>query len=513
MTPGKYLWVNTDGQNGWLWKSLASGLGKRLGLRPLLIVQSEQDKRHYLKQDPTGFDGEIVVREDVYGAVVSGISLKDSVEEVHRSATEIEMTYAIAIVRDLLMSDRHLGRGYMLGGKGYGKSKTSRAATFDASLAGCVRMFRQAEAMFKRYAPGLMICLSSPQGIFGRPFAEVCRKNGISLRCLESGRLGSIFYWAEDPFENSLAFEQVYASTPNPTEQEVEEARQAIAPNSLQTSAGAQAYYRRSTTLPYVARWLLTHTARYYYGRLRGYRKAFVGPGPLDRAREAISLVRQFHFLDRHGLRDLSRFSGRRKVFFPLQVEPEQTTTAIDVFLPNQMAIIHDIAISLPPDAVLLVKEHIWQFGLRDLQFYRALLDMPNVALVHHDIKGIDLVRQCDLICTMTGSTGHEAAMLGIPVIRYGQQGTIFVLPHVHRAQGRGDMALIRSLLNETSVEARWSRSQAGARYAKAMSRFGFDLAAIDFFSRRTPLADDELDELCRHLLGTLDASDFDRAA
>lgn len=189
------------------------------------------------------------------------------------------------------------------------------------------------------------------------------------------------------------------------------------------------------------------------------------------------------------------------------------TTTALDVYLPHQMAIIHDIALSLPPDAVLFVKEHIWQIGLRDTAFYRAILEIPNVVMVHHEIPGIDLVKQCDLVCTMTGSSGHEAAALGIPAIRYGRQGTIFVLPHVHRADEGRIEDLIRKILADDDPASRQKRRVDGATYVKAMEGFGFDLSSIDFFSRKKPLDEDEVELLSRPLKASLSWSCKARAA
>jgi len=503
MSNVKHLWVNADGQNGWMWKSLASGLGKRLGLRPVLIVQSEQDKRLYEKQADIPYDGEIVVREDVYAYVVRGGDPGEMSEDVIRQALAIEADYGIQIIRDLLAADRHLGRGFMVGGKGYPKSKTSESATLATAIGACVRGFRFAENLFRDFSPGLMIGLGSPQGLFARPLAEICRRNGVPIRCLESTRFGANFYWAEDPFENSEAFVRFLAGRPGPSPEEVESVQQRVAPNIFSASEGANAFYRKSTSIRYLAAQAAKTVAQYYYGRMRGYRKALVGIPPYRRVAEAMRIKCHYDFLNRVGVRDLLPYVGRRRVFFPLSTEPELTTTTLDLHLPNQLAIVLEIALALPPDAILFVKEHIWQFGLRDLNFYRTILEMPNVVLVHHDISGLDLIKSCDLVCVMVGSSGHEAAALGKHVLRYGRQGPTFLMPHVHRADGYTDRALIRRLLDDNTPESVMRRKRDGARYFLAMEEFGFDLSRVDLYARRHPLDDSEIG----HLFDGLSAS------
>jgi len=501
----KYIWFNTDGQSAWLWKALAMDLGARLGLKPLLIVQSEQDKQMYLRQEPAGFDGEIIVRKDVYGEVVDRQADAISEAEILERARRIEDKYGVFLVRDILMNDRHLGRGFKPGAKGYGRSATSEAATFIRSIFACVSMYEFAEAIFDKFPAGISVSFGGQLGMMGRPFADVCLANAVPLRSIDSARFGPWFYWSDDSYENSGRFEAVFASTPEPNDHDVRRIRETVAPNILHESEAATAFYEMSST--FIRRLLrsVISFARYYYGAMRGYRKSKVGILPFERLAAPFRFQAQMNFYLRRSTRDLSRFAGRKKVFFPLQMEPEMGTFSFDVYLPNQLSVIQEIALSLPPDAVLLVKEHIWQFGQRDLVFLKAIAEIPNVVLVDHRVRGFDLIKQCDLVCTLTGSSGHEAAILGIPVLRYGQRGIINVLAHVHRATGKDDKHLIRSLLSTESESRRKERQIAGAKFAIAVERFGFDVTGFDFVSRKKLALSSEVEALSNSMIQTLD--------
>ncbi|MEC8171849.1 MAG: hypothetical protein VX090_00570, partial [Pseudomonadota bacterium] len=65
----RYLWAIPDAQTRWLWKCFAEELGRRLNLRPLLIVGSEADRDFYMKQFGRPFEGDIHVLPSVYEVI------------------------------------------------------------------------------------------------------------------------------------------------------------------------------------------------------------------------------------------------------------------------------------------------------------------------------------------------------------------------------------------------------------------------------------------------------------
>lgn len=111
---------------------------------------------------------------------------------------------------------------------------------------------------------------------------------------------------------------------------------------------------------------------------------------------------------------------GLRYVFFPLHTEPEVSLLVYGRPYVNQIEIARMLAMSLPVDTVLVVKEHPWMVGKRSLSAYQKMLDVPRVRFADPTLEARTLVKQADLVAVVTGSVALEAAMLGKPVITFG---------------------------------------------------------------------------------------------
>ncbi len=114
--------------------------------------------------------------------------------------------------------------------------------------------------------------------------------------------------------------------------------------------------------------------------------------------------------------------ANEKFVYFPLQTEPEATTLVFAPFYTDQIALVRNIAKSLPVDHVLYVKEHPNQKvkGWRPVSFYRKLLEMPNVRLVHPNVDNYELIKKCGMVITIIGTTGLEALFHRKPALIFG---------------------------------------------------------------------------------------------
>lgn len=110
----------------------------------------------------------------------------------------------------------------------------------------------------------------------------------------------------------------------------------------------------------------------------------------------------------------------RRYAFFPLHTEPEVSLLVYGRPYVNQIEIIRMLAMSLPVDMVLVVKEHPWMVGKRSLSAYKKMLDIPRVRFADPKLEARTLIRDADLVAVVTGSIALEATMLGKPVITFG---------------------------------------------------------------------------------------------
>lgn len=108
-------------------------------------------------------------------------------------------------------------------------------------------------------------------------------------------------------------------------------------------------------------------------------------------------------------------------IYFPLHQEPERNLLIDSPYYTNQIEVIKNISISLPVDYTLLVKEHPVQrvLGWRETSYYKQIMDMPNVIMVHPSVKPDILLKQCSLVITVTGTAGMEALFYKKSVILF----------------------------------------------------------------------------------------------
>ena len=86
--------------------------------------------------------------------------------------------------------------------------------------------------------------------------------------------------------------------------------------------------------------------------------------------------------------------SSLNYVFFPLHTEPEVSLLVYGRPFVNQIEVIRWIAMSLPLDAVLVVKEHPWMVGKRSWGAYRKILNIPRVHLADPRLTVRDLIKE-----------------------------------------------------------------------------------------------------------------------
>lgn len=106
-------------------------------------------------------------------------------------------------------------------------------------------------------------------------------------------------------------------------------------------------------------------------------------------------------------------------IYFPLHVQPERNLDIDAPFYSNQFIVIENIAKSLPVGIILYVKEH---YNMRyrnwhSIWFYKSILKLPNVKLIHPTVNPIDLIKNCSLVISIAGSTALEAAFYEKPSI------------------------------------------------------------------------------------------------
>jgi len=118
-------------------------------------------------------------------------------------------------------------------------------------------------------------------------------------------------------------------------------------------------------------------------------------------------------------------------VYFPLQFQPEATIDVQAPFFSNQIETARQVAMSLPDDYTLLVKEHPAMIGYRTPSYIEKIARTANVKLIDYRISSEKVLKRADLVISPNSTTIVEASFYNKPVIQLGNLGTTLKLPNV----------------------------------------------------------------------------------
>jgi Capsule polysaccharide biosynthesis protein len=182
------------------------------------------------------------------------------------------------------------------------------------------------------------------------------------------------------------------------------------------------------------------------YRRYSDYRNSYSLAGMF---KEAFRLRKNLFFIRRH--RMLERAPGGRYVFFGLHMQPEASIDVFAHFFSNQVRIIELIARAIPPTHSLLVKLHKSDVPNYSGEYLDRLSRFPGVRLVAPHADTRELIRGAAIVFGIQGTIGLEAALLGRPVIMFGDSPTL-AFPSVSPVGKTTDLpALVRAKLTEAA--------------------------------------------------------------
>lgn len=187
-------------------------------------------------------------------------------------------------------------------------------------------------------------------------------------------------------------------------------------------------------------------------------------------------------------------------VYFPLQVQPEAT---IDIFSPrfnNQIETARQIAMSLPNDYILVVKDHPSMRRKRPSSYLRKISKLPNVILVGSNISTKSILMRARMVIATGGTTIYQAALLSKPVIQLGNLGTTLKLPWVYHHSDFSTLSKkIQYVENIIQDEHIWSFKM--KNYISAANEVGFDLDYYEIAENFRQGTTEELDLICNRFI------------
>ena len=184
-----------------------------------------------------------------------------------------------------------------------------------------------------------------------------------------------------------------------------------------------------------------THYSYFGHSKIRALLNAISG---------AIKTRSRRNYLDKHLVKNMSL--KKKFIYFPLHIEQERSTLIATPFYTNDIEFIKNIAKSIPIDHILYVKEHPAQLTRhwRDKTFYQEIIKIPNVIMIHPDVSSIDLVKNCSMVITKSGTVALEASFYQKPAITCADFDYT-LLPSIERLEKMEDLPkLITNSLKKT---------------------------------------------------------------
>lgn len=433
------------------------------GYKIHLYVSIDRDVVHYSRVDDGRLFESITLASEI---LVRCLEPKPPREEILAEARANEI-WLDKLYNEFAVANRHLGRGYALGGFYFPRSRLSERADYWAMLHGFNREISFWRSEIEKKKPALAIH-------FRKYGAVVARKMGVEQRWLALSRYKNLHYWAINEYYESPAFERAF--------RQIKEAPQVEIRRPYNAHMDLREQFQKDRGLLRVCiRAVYTIIQRVVW-KLRGFQK-----GRNYYLNDHIAWIfRRWHQLAQttgKKATPLGKLAGQRFIFFPLHVEPEAALQGMSPEYFYQLSCIAALSRDLPAGILLAVKETYAAVGVRPDNFYDQIRAFKNVVLLDTMVLGPDVIREAELVATITGTAGLEAATMGKPVISFGHHNIYNFLPHVRFISNERDLKpALAEFLSEKFDHAAARRS--GACFIAAVVRESFDLGSFDLRRR-----------------------------
>lgn len=116
----------------------------------------------------------------------------------------------------------------------------------------------------------------------------------------------------------------------------------------------------------------------------------------------------------------LSSPPAARFIYYPFHMAPESMLDTWAPFYQDQLAFVAQLSLAIPADIIFVVKLHFSDpdnYSRRQLQ---QLMKLPRLHIAHPNAPGRDFIERAALIVGIQGTACLEAALLGKPVLIFG---------------------------------------------------------------------------------------------
>ena len=392
---------------------LVKYIKKKKNYFTIFVVNTKETEMFYKKNFPNSVD-KIFIYMNEDQLLKKKISKKLIIEK----ALALEKKMGMTINRAFLL-DRTIGRGFHSSG-GFNHPKVRLAQKKPEEITkiaiGYIEFW---ENIFKTY--NVKLAMNLPQ--IGM---RVSKKNNILTKNLAIAKYDRRLFWTSNVnYEPNNLIKYYKKNKKKNLQQFIPKEPQF---NHLVLRSADIQGFKLFNTLKVSVITLLQRV----YGYVRGYRKsknihAFSEFKYIWRKRrEFISLRKNADIT----LKDLKK-SDIKYIYFPLATEPEVSmhSLAEDFFF--QLSAINMLSRDLPADYKIIVKEHMFAIGRRPDNFYEQIKELKNVLMADPLEYGISYLNRAQAVSLVVGTTGWEAAAMGVPVITFTRHNSYNFLDHV----------------------------------------------------------------------------------
>jgi hypothetical protein len=101
---------------------------------------------------------------------------------------------------------------------------------------------------------------------------------------------------------------------------------------------------------------------------------------------------------------------SKKFIYFPLQLQPELTTSTLGGVYNDQLLAIEKLSNMIPDDWLIYVKENPKQLGFyRGSNFFKRLLLISKAIYISKNVNSFELIGRCQFVSTISGTAGWEA--------------------------------------------------------------------------------------------------------
>jgi len=243
-------------------------------------------------------------------------------------------------------------------------------------------------------------------------FHEVCKSKNIKVLVLSHSRLGNRWIVSED-INPVISLENI------DEELEIKSFNELKNDGQEYSKIRKRVFPLQKSNFSQKSNLLISLFSIFSNSNINNYRDLGKTPWTtiFQRTKLLLNSFSRLKFLDKNAVTTTSW--NLPYAYFPLQYEPERSILRNGEYYTNQISVIKNISQSLPVNMNLLVKEHpeMKSFGWRDLKFYKEILEMPQVKLIHPSISNEILIQNSTIVITIAGTTAIDALFYEKPSV------------------------------------------------------------------------------------------------